>query len=78
MLLFRHFLAHASPLEALGAAKAQPYNKEEPSEAGGDHQPLREPPKSVHRASGSGRSWNRTTFGRFSLPPSKWNIVLVE
>ena len=31
-----------------------------------------------HRASGSGRSWNFTTFGRFSLPPSRWNIVLVE
>jgi len=33
---------------------------------------------SIHRASGSGRSWNLTTFGRFSLPPSRWNIVRVE
>src|SRR5207248_2653075 len=34
--------------------------------------------RAAQRASGSGRSWNRTTFGRFSLPPSRWNIVLVE
>ena len=32
----------------------------------------------AHLASGSGRSWNLTTFGRFSLPPSRWNTVLVE
>ena len=25
------------------------------------------------RASGSGRSWNLTTFGRVPLPPSMWN-----
>ncbi len=29
-------------------------------------------------ASGSGRSWNFTTRGRFSLPPSTWNTVRVE
>ena len=28
-------------------------------------------------ASGSGRIWNFTTFGRFSLPPSMWNSVRV-
>jgi hypothetical protein len=33
---------------------------------------------SFYLASGSGRSWNLTTFGRFSLPPSRWNTVLVE
>ena len=26
-----------------------------------------------YRASGSGRSWNLTTFGRVPLPPSMWN-----
>ena len=32
----------------------------------------------LHLASGSGRSWNLTTLGRFSLPPSLWNTVRVE
>jgi hypothetical protein len=30
-----------------------------------------------YRASGSGRSWKRTTFGKVPLPVSRWNIVLV-
>ena len=30
-----------------------------------------------HRASGSGRSWNFTTFGRVPLPVSVWNGVRV-
>ena len=30
-----------------------------------------------YRASGSGRSWKRTTFGNVPLPVSRWNIVLV-
>ena len=29
-------------------------------------------------ASGSGRIWNFTTLGRFSLPPSRWNMVRLE
>ena len=32
----------------------------------------------AHRASGSGRNWNFTTFGRLSVPPSRWNMALVE
>src|SRR2546425_6488819 len=31
----------------------------------------------LHRARGSGRNWMRAAFGRFSLPPSRWNIVRV-
>ena len=31
----------------------------------------------AHRASGSGRSWNFTTFGREPLPVSRWNGVRV-
>ena len=34
--------------------------------------------RSVHRASGSGRSWIVTAFGRFALPPSRWYIVRVS
>lgn len=30
-----------------------------------------------YRASGSGRSWNFTTFGRVPLPVSVWNGVRV-
>src|ERR1051326_1106017 len=30
-----------------------------------------------HRASGSGRSWIRTAFGRFATPPSRWKFVLL-
>jgi hypothetical protein len=32
---------------------------------------------SLHRASGSGRSWNFTTFGLVPLPVSAWNGVRV-
>ena len=31
----------------------------------------------TYRASGLGRSWIFTAFGRFSLPPSRWYIVRV-
>ena len=31
----------------------------------------------LYRASGSGRSWKRTTLGKVPLPVSRWNIVRV-
>ena len=50
------------------------------SKKGRDSHPalLAFPPEPTYLESGSGRTWNFTSFGVFPLPPSMWNGARVE
>ncbi len=69
--------------DARNRAQSQLDREGEPHRAGARDEHVRytishAPSVTPHRASGSGRSWNLTTLGRFSVPPSTWNTVRVE